>query len=346
MVECIVLLPGKLFYTTPAPVSLWILSRGKFNTNRKEETLFIDASKMYIDINRTQRILDTNIINKICDTYHSWLYQCEKYINVSGYCWSVTKKEICDNDFSLYPGQYIGIEIDDSDLKPKEQSLAIITETTTNINNRVKLVNNNINNLMNDIKKELQNSNTSLVRYKLLDVLVESNEILGDSDEPEILSITENAGLVLQRDRFSKRIATENTSSYKTVNKTDIVYNPYLLWAGAIDQCWLVDFGITSPAYTVLKVKRGFEPFIIGHYIKSSLMKKRYWNISIGTHERRRTAPVDKFLNLDIELPDKEIQKRLCVLYNELLFQKELLKDIVKYIDILSNGLGEFFTEV
>jgi hypothetical protein len=180
----------------------------------------------------------------------------------------------------------------------------------------------------------------------LSDVLEESFATLGTAEEPEILSITENAGLVLQRERFSKRVATEDTSSYKTVRRTDIVYNPYLLWAGAIDQCWLVDIGITSPAYVVLNVKSGFEPFLVGHVIKSSLMRKWYWNISIGTHERRRTAPVDRFLNLYIELPDEKTQKRLAVLYQQLLSQKTLLQDSIKSIDVLSGGLGEFFTGV
>ena len=71
-VECIVLLPGKLFYTTPAPVSLWILSRGK---KRVGKTLFIDASKKFIDIDRTHRTLDDSIIKEICTTYHMWLHE-------------------------------------------------------------------------------------------------------------------------------------------------------------------------------------------------------------------------------------------------------------------------------
>lgn len=346
LVECIVLLPGKLFYTTPAPVSLWVLSRGKSKTNRKAETLFIDASKMFVDVDRTHRTLDAEIISGICDTYHSWLYRKGEYEDVPGYCRSVPLDEICDSDYSLYPGQYIGIGVDDSDLKPKKQSLAVATGATIEIGSKMATINQNINQLMSEIQAELSKPTSPLVKYKLSDVLQESTATLGNAEEPEILSITENAGLVLQRDRFSKRVATEDTSSYKIVNRKDIVYNPYLLWAGAIDQCWVVNIGITSPAYVVLSVKSGFEPFLVGHVIKSNLMKKWYWNISIGTHERRRTAPVDRFLNLDIELPDEATQKRLSVLYEALLSQKALLQDTIKSIDVLSGGLGEFFTGV
>ena len=309
-------------------------------------TLFIDASKMFVDVDRTHRTLDAEIISGICDTYHSWLYRKGEYEDVPGYCRSVPLDEICDSDYSLYPGQYIGIGVDDSDLKPKKQSLAVATGATIEIGSKMATINQNINQLMSEIQAELSKPTSPLVKYKLSDVLQESTATLGNAEEPEILSITENAGLVLQRDRFSKRVATEDTSSYKIVNRTDIVYNPYLLWAGAIDQCWVVNIGITSPAYVVLSVKSGFEPFLVGHVIKSNLMKKWYWNISIGTHERRRTAPVDRFLNLDIELPDEATQKRLSVLYEALLSQKALLQDTIKSIDVLSGGLGEFFTGV
>ncbi len=346
LVECIVLLPGKLFYTTPAPVSLWILSRGKSSTIRNQETLFIDASKSFVDLDRTHRTLGADIIGGICSTYHSWLYEKHKYKDIAGYCRSVQQGEIVECDFSLYPGQYIGICVDESDIKPKEVSFAVATNAAEDIRAKMETINENINSLIGEIKAELRKPSASLSKYKLSDVLEESFVTLGAAEEPEILSITENAGLVLQRERFSKRVATEDTSSYKIVRKTDVVYNPYLLWAGAIDQCWLVDVGITSPAYVVLKVKSGFEPFLVGHVIKSGLMKKWYWNISIGTHERRRTAPVDRFLNLDIELPDEETQKHLSVLYQQLLSQKTLLQDTIKSIDILSGGLGEFFTGV
>ena len=346
LVECIVLLPGKLFYTTPAPVSLWILSRGKADSNRNNETLFIDASKCFVDINRTHRTLSNEIISGICETYHSWLCQGEEYTDIPGYCRSAQQNEIVDSDWSLYPGQYIGIGIEESDLKSKEKSYTVATNATSDIITKMETISQNINSLVCEINSELSKPTATPSKYKLTEVLEDSIATLGSAEEPEILSITENAGLVLQKERFSKRVATEDTSSYKIVERTDIVYNPYLLWAGAIDQCWLVDVGITSPAYVVLKVKQGFEPFLVGHAIKSGLMKKWYWNISIGTHERRRTAPVDKFLSLDIELPCMETQKRLSVLYQQLLSQKALLQDTIKSIDVLSSGMGEFFTGV
>jgi type I restriction enzyme M protein len=49
LVDCMVTLPGQLFYSTQIPVCLWFLARTKNNgrfRDRRGETLFIDARKM------------------------------------------------------------------------------------------------------------------------------------------------------------------------------------------------------------------------------------------------------------------------------------------------------------
>jgi type I restriction enzyme M protein len=83
----------------------------------------------------------------------------------------------------------------------------------------------------------------------------------------------------------------------------DIVFNPYLLWKAAIDQCWIVETGITSPAYEVLKVRSGFDRTIVGQLVTSPEMIRRYDGISHGTVQRRRRAPVEKFLALKVNVP-------------------------------------------
>src|SRR6184192_218765 len=49
LVDCMVALPGQLFYSTQIPVCLWFLSRNKHNKtfrDRRRQTLFIDARKL------------------------------------------------------------------------------------------------------------------------------------------------------------------------------------------------------------------------------------------------------------------------------------------------------------
>ena len=134
-------------------------------------------------------------------------------------------------------------------------------------------------------------------------VLERSEESLGDAEEPEVLTCTESGGLVLQRERFAKRVATDDASDYKIVRMGDIVYNPYLLWKGSIDQCWIVEIGITSPAYEVLRVRPDFDQTVIGQLVTSPEMIRRYDGISFGTVQRRRRAPVERFLELEVNVP-------------------------------------------
>ena len=341
-VECIVLLPGKLFYSTPAPVCLWILSKDK--KERKNETLFIDASKIFSDVNRTHRTLVQENIEEIRDVYKSWLSTNDAYKDVPGFCKSVTVEEISNKDNSLYPGHYIGVEEDVNDIKDSEQSLSLAFHGIKEIENKINNLKNASVKFETMVSNEISSLKNNKIKLKLKDVLIESFETLGEREEPEILTCTENAGLVLQRERFSKRVATEDTSKYKMVRKTDIVYNPYLLWAGSIDQCWVVDEGITSPAYAVFNIKPEFEPMIIGHILKSSYMKKWYWNISIGTHERRRTAPSEDFLNLEIEIPDFPTQQKISAFYQDMMLQIKLLKELQESIQGTSLKLNEYFT--
>ena len=97
LVDCMIALPGQLFYTTQIPVCLWFLTKKqkRFNSgwasrpwlraidrdgqathrNREGETLFIDARKIGSMISRTQKELLPTDIAKIAQTYHSWRTQ-------------------------------------------------------------------------------------------------------------------------------------------------------------------------------------------------------------------------------------------------------------------------------
>lgn len=270
--ECIILLPGKLFYTTPAPVSLWILSRN--SKPRENKTLFIDASHIFTEVDRTHNKLTDTDISRISAVYHSWISKDGTYNDVPGFCKVVDNGSIIAAGCSLYPGDYIGIKTDESDKKDPNEAKKTVLERASDAESTIKELDAAVTSLFDKLRAELDAPPERLVKFKLSDVLVESVDVLGDKPEPEILTCTENAGLVLQRERFSKRVATEDTSSYKIVKRNDIVYNPYLLWAGAIDQCTVVDIGITSPAYIVLHVKDGFSPALVGHILKTEYMKK------------------------------------------------------------------------
>jgi type I restriction enzyme M protein len=92
LVDCMVALPGQLFYSTQIPACLWFLARdrssrpygaaeaapgGKFR-ERRGEILFIDARKLGRMVDRTHRELNDEDIARIADTYHAWRGENER----------------------------------------------------------------------------------------------------------------------------------------------------------------------------------------------------------------------------------------------------------------------------
>ncbi|NOK32800.1 SAM-dependent DNA methyltransferase [Corallococcus exercitus] len=115
LVDCMVALPGQLFYSTQIPVCLWFLARDKKNNrlrDRRGETLFIDARKLGRMIDRTHRELTVEDIGQLAGTYHAWRGDkgVGKYENVPGFCKATRLEEISSHGFVLTPGRYVGAE--------------------------------------------------------------------------------------------------------------------------------------------------------------------------------------------------------------------------------------------
>ena len=114
MVDAIVALPDRLFYSTGIPVSLWILNRNKKDNpkfrSREHEVLFIDARNLGVMIDRRHRELTEEDITKISETYHEWRNIEGEYEDIKGFCKSTKIEEIRGNEYVLTPGRYVGIE--------------------------------------------------------------------------------------------------------------------------------------------------------------------------------------------------------------------------------------------
>lgn len=125
VIECIVALPGQLFYSTGIPVSLWIMRKGK-NEYTQGKTLFIDARKLGHMVDRRVRELSTEDIVKIAATYQNWR-QGKAYEDTLGFCKVVTTSEISEQDYILTPGRYVGIEEIEDDGEPFEEKMVRLT---------------------------------------------------------------------------------------------------------------------------------------------------------------------------------------------------------------------------
>ena len=143
LVDCMIALPGQLFYTTQIPVCLWFMTKnkkavsakkagkGREKRNREGETLFIDARNMGTMISRVLKELTTEDLEKIAKTYHAWRGESKDgtYEDIAGFCKSATLAEIQKNDFVLTPGRYVGIAEEEDDGIPFEKKMKGLSDT-------------------------------------------------------------------------------------------------------------------------------------------------------------------------------------------------------------------------
>jgi type I restriction enzyme M protein len=161
LVDCMVALPGQLFFTTQIPVCLWFLSRNKKariiqGTDKKDlpdclrerqgEVLFIDARKMGQLVDRIHRELTEKDIQRIADTYHQWKLEigalhseakkrgtlldlAPLYHDEPGFCKSVKLEEIRTHGYVLTPGRYVGAADVEEDGEPFEIKMKRLTAT-------------------------------------------------------------------------------------------------------------------------------------------------------------------------------------------------------------------------
>ena len=119
LVDCIVSLPGQLFYSTQIPVCLWFLSRDKSGSSRlrdrRGETLFIDARQMGHMSSRIHRALSDDDLARVTSAYHSWRELGGTINNQSGFSKAIGLDEIRRQDYALTPGRFVGTEVLDED---------------------------------------------------------------------------------------------------------------------------------------------------------------------------------------------------------------------------------------
>ncbi|MBT0959971.1 class I SAM-dependent DNA methyltransferase [Denitromonas iodatirespirans] len=146
-VDCMVALPGQLFYSTQIPACLWFLARDRRGgpgarplRDRRGEVLFIDARKLGTLVDRTRRELTDADIQKIADTYHAWRgetvgaglvparesgdHEGRPYADEPGFCKSATLEEIRQHGHVLTPGRYVGAEAAEDDGEPFAEKMA------------------------------------------------------------------------------------------------------------------------------------------------------------------------------------------------------------------------------
>ena len=137
LVDCMVALPGQLFYSTQIPACLWFLARDRKNhrfRDRRGQVLFIDTRKMGFMVDRTHRDLSDEDIAKITGMYHLWRGETEvqpesvdgltAYEDIPGFCKAASLEEIHRHGHMLTPGRYVDAETAEDDDEPFPDKMA------------------------------------------------------------------------------------------------------------------------------------------------------------------------------------------------------------------------------
>ncbi len=133
LVDCMIALPGQLFYGTSIPACLWFVARNKNNgrfRDRSRTTPFIDARKLGYLVDRTHRELADNEIARIASSYHAWRRQrAGEYQDVPGFCKGATMDEIRAHGHVLTPGRFVGADAVEDEDEPFDEKMRRLTST-------------------------------------------------------------------------------------------------------------------------------------------------------------------------------------------------------------------------
>ncbi|MDA8241651.1 MAG: N-6 DNA methylase [Nitrospiraceae bacterium] len=134
LVDCMVALPGQLFYSTQIPVCLWFIARNKKNgrfRDRRGETLFLDARKMGTMVDRVHKELTDEDVAKLAGTYHAWRGDKDsgEYADIPGFCKAAKLDDIRKHGHVLTPGRYVGAEAAEADGESFEKKMKRLTAT-------------------------------------------------------------------------------------------------------------------------------------------------------------------------------------------------------------------------
>ncbi len=128
LVEAIIALPAKLFYTTQIPACLWFLAKDK---KQKGKTLFIDARQLGRVVTRKLSELTEADIEKMAATYNAFAEG--KLENEAGFCAVVSTEDIAKQDYILTPGRYVGIAEQEDDGEPFAEKMARLTKELSSL---------------------------------------------------------------------------------------------------------------------------------------------------------------------------------------------------------------------
>jgi type I restriction enzyme, S subunit len=161
-----------------------------------------------------------------------------------------------------------------------------------------------------------------------------------------VLSMTMHHGLVDQTMKFKKRVASEDISEYKVVNRGQLVVG-FPIDEGVLDIQDRYDAGIVSPAYGVWDVRdaRIIDQEYLKLFLRSPWAVAYYKAKLRGSTARRRSLPSDVFLALEVPLPPIDQQERIAAFLGKADALRIRCHEVLTRLDLLAQSTMAQFLE-
>ncbi|MFE0379813.1 hypothetical protein ACFW1M_30605 [Streptomyces inhibens] len=160
------------------------------------------------------------------------------------------------------------------------------------------------------------------------------------SDNFPILSMTMHHGLVDQGDKFKKRVASRDTSTYKIVRRGQLVVG-FPIDEGVLSFQDKYDEAIVSPAYEIWDVRdsTGIDRAYLERFLRSPRALAYYAGKLQGTTARRRSLPKDVFLELPVVISDLAQQRRVAQVLGHMDALRAKRREAIALLDDLAESI-------
>ena len=171
------------------------------------------------------------------------------------------------------------------------------------------------------------------------DIADEAGKKNGGGRELPVLSCTKYHGLVNSLEYFGKRIFSEDTSTYRIVERGDFAYATNHIEEGSIGYQNLHDAALISPMYTVFRTKPGVDHEFFWKLIKTELYRHIFEVNTSGSIARRGALRWDEFALIKVFLPTVPEQKRIAAVLNTCDEEIKLLEKQLEALKEQKRGL-------
>ncbi len=148
---------------------------------------------------------------------------------------------------------------------------------------------------------------------------------VGYGNNIPVMSITMHSGLIDQKDKFNKRIASKDISKYRKVYRNELVVG-FPIDEGVLGFQTKYKYAAVSPAYKIWKLKKStIDIRVLEMILRSNTMREIYKLKLQGAVDRRRSIPDEIFLEIEIPQPSKNMILEIAKRYEEMIRTKQRL---------------------